>query len=290
MGDSVSAPSLRVGLVGHPLGHSVSPDMLDAAFEEAGLPYRYELLDRAAEDLPLLLAEMRAGGWLGCNVTVPHKTRIVPLLDELRGEAEMLGAVNTVQVEGERLIGYNTDVYGFAHEMAAHNELHTPGPAVVLGAGGAARAVIWTLAQHGWKVDLLARRSEQAAFLVTGLPAHLDIRPGSLDAHTATERLKGARLLVNCTPAGMWPHEGEDPLPPGVPLPPDLFVYDLIYRPSETRLLARAAAAGCRTRSGLPMLVAQGAAAFTIWTGRDAPRHIMREAAERAVLSWEGEA
>jgi shikimate dehydrogenase len=276
---------LRVGLIGHPLGHSLSPAMQDAAFEAAGLPYRYELLDVPAGDLPGLALEMRGGGWLGCNVTVPHKTALAPLLDELRGDAEILGAVNTVQVENGRLIGYNTDVYGFSDDLAAHEALRKGrGVAVVLGAGGAARAVVWSLVSHGWEVRLLSRRPEQAAALRAALPDGAAITTGPTDPATITERLADARLLVNCTPAGMWPRVDEDPLPPETPLRPDLFVYDLVYRPRETRLLARAAAAGCRASGGLSMLVAQGAAAFTIWTGRDAPRRIMRAAAERALL------
>jgi len=282
--DAAGAP-LRVGLLGHPLDHSLSPAMQDAAFAAAGLPHRYELLDVAAPDLPPLMAAMRAGGWLGCNVTVPYKTVIVPLLDELRGDAEMLSAVNTVQVEGRRLVGYNTDAFGFADALAAIPELRSAaGTAVVLGAGGAARAVVWTLVQHGWRVQLLARRLEQAAALRASL-ATGTIQPGTLDAPTAESRLARARLLVNCTPVGMWPQADADPLPAGIALPPELFVYDLIYRPIETRLLARAAAAGCRTAGGLGMLVAQGAAAFTIWTGLDAPRRLMRTAAERALLA-----
>lgn len=279
-------PALRVGLLGHPLGHSLSPAMQDAAFSAAGLPYRYELLDVAASALPALATAMRRGGWLGCNITIPYKTTIVPLLDELRGETTALGAVNTVQVEGNRLVGYNTDVFGFIDHLATYPELRSQaGSAVVLGAGGAARAVTWALAEHGWTVNILARHPEQAQALGESLPGGRSLVPGALDAATTTARLADARLLVNCTPAGMWPDTDADPLPATVPLSPGVFVYDLIYRPIQTALLRRAAAAGCRTTNGLPMLVAQGAAAFTIWTGQDAPRRLMRTAAEQALLA-----
>jgi len=279
-------PARRVGLIGHPLGHSLSPAMQDAAFAAAGLAHRYELLDVPADGLPTLLRLLRTGGWLGGNVTVPHKTAVVPLLDELRGDAADLGAVNTIQVEGDRLIGYNTDTFGFEDSLAAQPALRRgAGQAVVLGAGGAARAVVWTLLRHGWAVCLLARRPEQAVALAAALAHAAGITTGVLDAPTLAACLPGAQLLVNTTPVGMWPPPAADPLPAAVALSPDLFVYDLIYRPYETRLLARAAAAGCRTSNGLAMLVAQGAAAYTIWTGLDAPRRLMRTAAEQALLA-----
>ncbi|HUS15638.1 MAG TPA: shikimate dehydrogenase [Chloroflexia bacterium] len=279
-------PPLRVGLIGHPLGHSLSPAMQDAAFVAAGLPHRYTLFDTPPVDLPALLAGMREGGWLGANVTVPHKTSVAALLDDLRGDALDLGAVNTVQVEGTRLLGYNTDTFGFADDLAGRPDLRSkPGVAVVLGAGGSARAVVATLVGHSWEVHVLARDLDRASALARSLPHGDRIHPDLLDAPTAAACLTGARLLVNCTPVGMWPHVDADPLPAGVRMAPDLFVYDLVYRPYETRLLARAAAAGCRTTNGLPMLVAQGAAAFTIWTGLDAPRRLMRSAAEHALLA-----
>ncbi|MDQ2807460.1 MAG: shikimate dehydrogenase [Chloroflexota bacterium] len=281
-----TGPARRVGLIGHPLGHSLSPAMQDAAFVAAGLPHRYELLDVPADGLPTLLQTMRVGGWLGGNVTVPHKTAVATLLDELRGDAAVLGAVNTIQVEGARLIGYNTDTFGFEDSLAAQPDLRRgAGQAVVLGAGGSARAVVWTLLRHGWTVCLLARRPDQAAALAAALPQADRVTTGALAAPTVAECLRGAQLLVNTTPVGMWPHAHTDPLPPNVRLSPHLFVYDLIYRPYETRLLARAAAAGCRTSNGLAMLVAQGAAAYTIWTGLDAPRRLMRTAAEQALLA-----
>ncbi|HET7079518.1 MAG TPA: shikimate dehydrogenase, partial [Chloroflexia bacterium] len=223
---------------------------------------------------------------LGCNVTVPYKTAIAPLLDELHGDAAALGAVNTVRVEAGRLAGYNTDVAGFAADLAAHLPAGaTPGRAVVLGAGGSARAVVWALARQGWEVVVVARRAAQAAQLRESLPGGVTIIPAALEPPILAGWLAGARLLVNCTPAGMWPRTADDPLPPDVPLPADLFVYDLVYRPAQTRLLARAAAAGCRTAGGLGMLVGQGAAAFTLWTGQPAPVAIMRAAAEQALAA-----
>jgi shikimate dehydrogenase len=277
---------MRVGLIGHPLGHSLSPPMQDAAFAALGLPYRYELIDIPESALPDQVAALRGGDWLGCNVTVPYKTAIAPLLDELHGDAAALGAVNTVRVEAGRLAGYNTDVAGFAADLVAQLPPGaTPGRAVVLGAGGSARAVVWALAGQGWEVVVVARRAAQAAQLRESLPAGVTIIPAALEPPILAGWLAGARLLVNCTPVGMWPHTADDPLPPDVPLPADLFVYDLVYRPAQTRLLARAAAAGCRTAGGLGMLVGQGAAAFTLWTGQPAPVAIMRAAAEQALAA-----
>ena len=164
---------MRVGLIGHPLGHSLSPPMQDAAFAALGLPYRYELIDIPESALPDQVAALRGGDWLGCNVTVPYKTAIAPLLDELHGDAAALGAVNTVRVEAGRLAGYNTDVAGFAADLAAH----LPAGAVVLGAGGSARAVVWALVQQGWEVVVVARRAVQAAQLRDSLPAGGGIIP-----------------------------------------------------------------------------------------------------------------
>jgi len=277
----------RVGLIGHPLGHSLSPAMQDAAFTAVGIPTHYELLDVEPRQLRGVPPMLRAGGWVGCNITVPYKTVMAFMLDELRGDAVALGAVNTVVVEHGRLIGYNTDAAGFAEDLSAYLDYRNDvGAAVVLGAGGAARAVAWVLARAGWDVTVLARDVSRALALCESLKLAGALRGGSLDRARIIERLQ-PQLLVNCTPVGMWPHADGDPLPGGVHLGSDLLVYDLVYRPIETRLLRRAAAVGARTANGLGMLVAQGAVAFTLWTGREGPRDVMRRAAERALARVE---
>jgi shikimate dehydrogenase len=276
-----------VGLIGWPVAHSLSPVMQDAAFAACGLAWRYELWPVPAEALAITVAGLRRGVIAGANVTVPHKTAVLPLLDELSAAAQRLGAVNTIVHADGRLIGHNTDVTGFWAALEAAGELPSGSHAVILGAGGAARAVYWALHEHAIPTTVLARNVGAAAALLT-LTDNGDGQAGTLDSITLRLALEGATLLVNTTSAGMWPHADESPLPPGVTLPPDLLVYDLVYRPRRTRLLAQAAAAGCRTLDGLGMLLHQGAASFELWTGQRAPLAVMRAALEAALASEMG--
>jgi shikimate dehydrogenase len=269
-----------VALFGYPVEHSLSPAMHNAAFAERGLELRYVLLpvppDRFAEQVRQRAAE----GYAGWNVTVPHKERMVAYLDEADDAVRATGDCNTVRVEGGRLSGFNTDAAGFMAGLDEAGGIEPGSRVVLLGAGGAARAVAWALAQAGHDVLVLARRPEQAEALAAALRSPAGVAPahGDLDSATLDSELKRAALLVNCTPSGMWPHEQESPLPEGLRLRGHLLVYDLVYRPRPTRLLQDAAASGCRTQDGLAMLVNQGAAAFELWTGQAAPRALMREA------------
>jgi shikimate dehydrogenase len=269
-------------LVGWPVAHSLSPPMQDAAFAACGLPWRYELWPTPPDALATTITGLRRVGVAGANVTVPHKTAVLPLLDDLSAAARRLGAVNTIVHDGERLVGHNTDVTGFWAALEEAGGLNPGSRAVVLGAGGAARAVYWALHEHAVPTTVLARNVGAAAALLT-LTDRGDGQAGTLDSITLRLALEGATLLVNTTSAGMWPQADESPLPPGMTLPSSLLVYDLVYRPRRTRLLAQAAAAGCRTLDGLGMLLHQGAAAFTLWTGEPAPLTVMRAALEQAM-------
>ena len=270
----------RVGLVGYPVDHSLSPAMQNAAFEECGLDYRYELLPTPPEGFSRRIARCVEEGFVGWNVTVPHKERMLAYLDERSEAVQATGACNTVRVEGRRLAGFNTDPAGFTAGLDEAGGIPPGAKAVLLGAGGAARAVAWALARMGCEVVVLSRRSEQAEALARALlpGCSSEIRHGELTGAALTEELRTAGLLVNCTPAGMWPHVEQSPLPEGTRLVRDLLVYDLVYRPRPTRLLREAVAAGCRTQDGLAMLVHQGAAAFELWTGLQAPTSVMRQA------------
>jgi shikimate dehydrogenase len=270
-----------VGLIGYPVEHSLSPAMQNAAFVERGLDYRYVLLPTPSEQLEERIRDCVAQGFAGWNVTVPHKQAMMPFLDEMSDEVRATGACNTVRVEDRRLVGFNTDIAGFMRGLEEAGGIEPGSKAVLLGAGGAARAVAFALGSAGHPVVVLSRRLEQAAQLVETLSCHLRrISAGLLDQVTLATYLADADLLVNCTPAGMWPDVESSPLPEGVCLPAGLLVYDLVYRPRPTRLLQEASAAGCRTQDGLAMLVNQGAAAFKIWTGVEAPVESMREACE----------
>lgn len=273
---SAAADGGRAVLFAHPAGHSVSPAMQRAAFAAAGLAGRYEALDVAPADLPAAVARLRAPPWWGANVTVPHKTAVVALLDELTPAASRLGAVNTIVRRGDRLIGDNTDLPGFAMALA---DLRLPlagASAVVLGAGGAARAVVASLADGGARIALHNRGRARAEALVAALRLP---QVALLDEADLAAAVAECDLLVQTTTVGMAGGPAGSPLPPGV-LPRRGTVVDLIYRPARTPLIAAAQAAGLPVQNGLPMLVHQGARSFEAWTGVAAPLDAMGRAAE----------
>jgi shikimate dehydrogenase len=269
------------GLIGYPVEHSLSPAMHNAAFDALGLDYRYVLLPTPPDELGARIDDCVAQGFAGWNITVPHKQAMLPFLDTISDEVRATGACNTVRVEDGRLAGFNTDIAGFLRGLAEAGGMAPSSKAVLLGAGGAARAVAYALSRAGHPVIILSRRPEQAAQLAESLSCHDNYIAGDLLERAELEtHLAEASLLVNCTPAGMWPAVVKSPLPDGIRLRPGLLVYDLVYRPRPTRLLQEAAAAGCRTQDGLAMLVSQGAEAFNLWTGQQPPLGIMREACE----------
>ena len=275
---------LLTGLIGWPVSHSRSPAMHNAAFAAAGidgvylrLPVRPAWVGEAVRGLPAL-------GFRGANVTIPHKQAVIPFLDELSPAARAIGAVNTIVAhEDGRLLGDNTDAPGFLADLAEHGvgvEELRQGGALVLGAGGSARAVAYALASAGVPVYVAARRPEQAQSLVAGLRplfAGLPVACASLSA------LPDARLIVNCTPAGMTPHTDASPWPDGLAFRPGQIVYDLVYNPPDTRLMRQARGAGIPACNGLGMLLHQGALAWEQWTGRPAPIEAMRRALQSPI-------
>jgi shikimate dehydrogenase len=290
----------EVGLIGWPVAHSVSPAMFDAAFAALGLNWTYEIFPIQPKDVRSGLQTLRERGLHGFNVTVPHKSAIIPYLNTILPEAKTLGAVNTVTAVHEKTTyweGTNTDIDGFQHDLLAHIRPPRPGAqALVLGAGGAARAAVYVLARLGFQVLIASRnpahgldviRAVQAGLMLAN-PARGQIESTQWRMQFRTlpfDRLHEIKnrvdLIVNCTPVGMWPHVDESPWPDKVPLPLDATVYDMVYRPARTRLLRQAEAAGLVGISGLGMLVRQGAAAFRRWTGLEAPYEIMFNAARQ---------
>jgi shikimate 5-dehydrogenase len=241
-----------VTLLGHRIGYSASPAMLNAAFSAAGIDARYELRDIAAEELPAAVDELRSAEALGANVTQPHKVEALDLVDDVAPEVERVGALNTIVRRDERLTGHNTDLIGIAARLAALAP--DPWQAVVLGDGGASRAVVIALTDAGAQgVNVVSR----------------------FDWHRIPELLIRADLLVNATPIGTASEES--PIPAEL-LRPDLRVLDLVYRPSPTRLVREARAAGAAAEDGAAVLHAQAAASFELWTGRAAPLEVMRAA------------
>ncbi len=287
----IDADTNIVTLLGHPVEHSLSPRIHNAAFRAQDVnavyvatPVRPAALEDAVEGL-------RALQFLGANVTVPHKEAVRPLLHDVTERAAAVGAVNTIVREErgdtpDRLRGDNTDVAGFLTPLAEQGgDAIERAPAVVFGAGGAARAVAYGLLDRyaPARLTLVARRPEQAEALAADLDGY-DVRDAlrvsSFD--DAAPAVRASRLLVNATPLGMAPDRTDQtPWPDADALGPDHVAYDLVYTPRETRFLQDAADQGATTIGGLDMLVEQAAAAYRQWTGREMPRDEVYETLQR---------
>lgn len=274
-----------VGLIGHPVAHSKSPQMQNAAFAHVGLAdWRYELWDTPHETLPSRMAELsEREDVVGCNVTIPHKQAVLPYLSAVSAHARAIGAVNTIVKRGQGLLGDNTDWIGFLADLDFHGvEVGPTTQALVLGAGGSARAVVYALASRGARVWVHNRTPARAQHLLDDLvrASHWrEMGERCAVAPTVDSVCHAVNLIVNCTSAGMWPHEDDSPWPDAAPFPARAVLYDLVYKPRVTKLMRQAEAAGTRAIGGLGMLAEQGAAAFEQWTGVPAARvsAIMRE-------------
>ena len=284
----------RAGVIGYPLAHSISPQFQQPAFDALGLPVTYRAHEVPPDDLATFAGGLRGGDWLGVNVTIPHKQAISRLVDELTDEARLIGAVNTVVCRSDgSLLGHNTDAAGFLRALVEEARFDVGDRNVVLlGARGAARAVAVALLRSGaGRLTIANRTEQQARVLADELTAHFrSERLAALPLEAAALRgpLAEAALLVNSTSVGMAHGPAPDASPvPAALLGPHLLVYDLVYNPAKTRLLAEAEAAGARTQEGLPMLVYQGASSFERWTGQPAPVVIMMEHARRALRERE---
>ena len=283
----------RVVLIGHPVAHSLSGAMQQAAFDQLGIDATYELWDRAPITLADAIAEIRGDEFLGANVTIPHKERVVPMVDRLTEEASATGAVNTLTREGKRLIGHNTDVAGFKvalDRLVGRQKM--PRQAVVLGAGGGGRAVVYGLIREGFqRIVVFNRHLHRAEGLVKHFgrqAAHMELRAMPWHESIIESELAKTKVLINATSIGLT----NDTSPvPAEALHDDLLVLDLIY--SRTRLIRDAEAAGATVADGELMLLHQGAAAFTLWTGQPAPLDLMQsklaEARAGGLRSAEGE-
>jgi len=275
----VSGKTRICGLIGDPVEHSMSPAMQNAAFRELGLDYVYVPFHVKSAELGQAIAGMRALNIRGLNVTVPHKVAVVQFLDKLDPLAEKIGAVNTIVNDDGVLTGYNTDATGFLQALL-EREIEPAGKrAVILGAGGAARAIAFILAERGATLLILNRALELdwAEELAQRLSATFNkkVKALELNRENLMPALDKADILVNATSVGMSPKADETPLPAGL-LRPGLIVYDIVYNPVKTRLLREAEAVGASTISGVDMLVWQGALAFEKWTGRKAPVELMK--------------
>ena len=273
----------RLGLIGYPLGHSFSPRLHRAALQSINLAGDYTLfpippLPEGQAALRSLLDDLRAGRLDGLNVTIPHKPSVLPLLDEMSPAVRAIGAANTLWMRDGKLVGDNTDIPGFLADLASLVTLPLQGDALVLGAGGSARAVIYALAQSGGRVFIAARRLEQAQSLAAELQPRVSGPLMPLDMHELSQALPACRLVVNTTPLGMHPNPAPCPWPENIPFPPGTAVYDLVYNPPETTLFRRARAGGLAAATGGGMLIEQAALAFERWTGVSPSRQAMTHA------------
>lgn len=300
----------RLGLLGWPVAHSLSPAMHNAALAALGLPWTYELLPTPPADLAAAVRRLRTEGFIGANVTVPHKQAVLALVDDLTPAARAMGAVNTLfwatpALQGEnkairtddgpmveygemrvsRLLGDNTDGSGFIADLLAHGVQVIGQQVLVIGGGGAARAVVFALVAAGAAVTIVNRTLAHAETIAAIVTYHYPAASVSCARFpdALAPAAAGAGLIVNTTSVGMWPDEDAMPWDQALALRPDQIVYDLVYRPRLTAFLRHAQAGGARVIDGLGMLVQQGAAALTRWTGRPAPVAVMRAAAEAAL-------
>lgn len=278
--------NFSLGLIGYPLGHSVSPVLHLTALAEAGLKGKYDLfqvspLPDGKGDLEALINRLRSGELHGLNVTIPHKQSVFSLVDELTPSAAAIGAVNTLYMKSGQLVGDNTDAPGFWGDLS-HLPIQNAKSALVLGAGGAARAVVYALLTHGWITRITDLRQEQVDSLYTHFSAQ-DLDASKLEVIPFTpQSIEQAGLesdlVVNATPMGMHPNIENCAWPEAITLPTQACIYDVVYNPMETRFLIRAAAAGLPCRNGLGMLVEQAALAFELWTRFSPSRSLMLEA------------
>ncbi len=284
----ISGKTEVVGLFGYPVRHSASPAFQNAGFRAVGLDWVYLAFKVHPDDLGEAIGGIVTLGFRGINLTIPHKRAVIEYLDELSPEAEIIGAVNTVDVREERLKGHNTDGSGFVRSIREESGVELEGKTIFLmGAGGSGRAVASQAALEGAaRVSICDCDEARAQSLVSAIDA--GIRPGvgkfiAFDNLAIREALQDSEMFVDATPLGMKPG---DPLSINADwLRPETFVYDLVYNPPETALLRAAKQRGCRTQNGLGMLLYQGCIAFEIWTGVPAPVGEMRNALQKAILS-----
>lgn len=278
-----------VGVIGYPLERSLSPVVQQAALDHLRLDIAYEAWPTPPDGLQTRLTTIRSPTVLGANVTIPHKEAVLPLIDEVDPTAKRIGAVNTIVNQEGRLLGHNTDAVGCMRAIQDDGQLDPAGRLVVIaGAGGAARAVVVAMLEAGARsvtvINRTLARANRLVADVADLAGRSELRalPEMHESWAAV--MNSCDLLVNCTSAGSSGCESESPVPFDL-IRPSMLVFDLIYHPAETPLMAAAREAGASVLGGLPMLVYQGAASFELWTDQKAPLDIMFTAAEKAATS-----
>lgn len=268
------------GVIGHPIKHSLSPVMHNAVFKKLGLEYTYKAFDVPENQLKKKLDELKSQGTLGLNITIPHKINVIKHLDELSREARLIGAVNTIKF-GEKMGGYNTDGLGCVCALTEAGIKLKDARVLILGAGGAARAVGFQCTLSGALLSLSNRESER--YMAEELSADIkrklgaDVEVVTMNDESLSKALGEADVLIHATSVGMHPNVDASILDAKI-IPEHVAVMDIVYNPIKTKLLKEAEKAGCKTIDGVGMLVHQGAESLKIWLGIDAPVDIMRKA------------
>lgn len=278
----INAQTRFCGVIGNPVEHSLSPAIHNAAFQKLELNFVY--LAWRVEHIADAIRGLRAlGNFRGASVTIPHKVAAVPLLDEVEPTARHIGAINTIVSDGGKMSGYNTDATGALRALREGGARLSGQRVVMLGSGGAARAIAFALATEGAveRLDLLGIDDNERKALAGDLASKtaMAVQNTRLNEDSLKKVLPESSVLIHCTPIGMSP-KVQDSCVPSSLLHPGLTVMDIVYNPRETRLLKEAAAAGCRTIPGLEMFLHQAAAQFELWTNRPAPTAVMRAVLE----------
>jgi shikimate dehydrogenase len=286
----ISGKTRLCGIIGDPVEHTMSPVMHNAAFRQMGVDYLYVPFKVKQEELAKAIDGVRALNIRGLNVTIPHKVTVIQFLDKLDHLAEKIGAVNTIVNDDGVLTGYNTDGAGFLQALLEKGIEPRGKNIVILGAGGASRAISFSLADRGAHLVILNRAleldwAEELASRISQIFAK-EVEALELNRENLARVLDRANIVVNATSVGMTPNIDETPVTSDL-LKPGLIVFDIVYNPIKTRLLREAEAAGAKTISGLDMLVWQGALAFEKWTGLKAPVELMREEAIKVLEKHE---
>ncbi len=283
-----------LGIIGYPIGHSISPRFQQAALDHLGVDHGYQPYEVHPDRVADFVASLRDDTVLGINVTVPHKEAVMPFLDEIDEWAAEAGAVNTIVNRDGRLVGYNTDGYGFLRALRESAGLDPAGKrALILGAGGSARGVVQALLRAGVAELAIANRTLERAQALAELADNRGVPARAIELNALqSDGFDGQTdLIVNCTSLGMHhgPDEAASPMAASQ-IPPAALVYDLVYNPMLTPLLREAHSAGAPTLGGISMLVYQGAASFELWLERPAPVSVMMDAAMSAMREREAQA
>lgn len=280
----VTGKTKNLGIIGYPVEHSLSPVMQNAALQDLGLDYNYIAMSVEPEKLEQAIAGIKALGFCGINVTIPHKVNVIQYLDQVDQSARMVGAVNTIVVSEDKLIGYNTDAGGYIKSL--QNEgVELQGREVVLyGAGGAARAVIWGLLEHKVKsITIGARNVVKAKDLAEIFKEYGDVKALDWDSIPFKKALRQCHLVINSTPLGMHKMIDKEPPLDWSLLQDNIVISDLIYTPAKTKFLQSAEKHGHKIINGAGMLVEQGALAFELWIGAKPSTKLMLQELENCV-------